>query len=169
MIEGYGEELAYIHDVDFGDFARESASGLLEILHQKGLENGLVIDLGCDSGIWAKALTHAGYEVLGIDLSHAMLDLARKKAPKAKFKKASFLKVRLPQCNAVTSIGECLNYQFDTHGKIEVKRLFARIYKVLRPGGVFIFDIAEPGYVTGPNPLRTFSQGRDWAILLEKE
>ena len=169
MIEGYGEDLAYIHDVGFGDFARESAPGLLEILHQKGLENGLVIDLGCGSGIWAKALTHAGYEVLGIDLSHAMLDLARKRAPEAKFKKASFLKVRLPQCNAVTSIGECLNYQFDTHGKIEVKRLFTRIYQALRPGGVFIFDIAEPGYVSGPNPQRTFSQGRDWAILLEKE
>jgi len=115
MIQGYQEDLAYIHDVGFGAFSSESAPGLLEILHQKGIEKGLVVDLGCGSGIWAKALTQAGYEVLGIDISDAMLDLAREKAPKAKFQNASLLRVELPKCDAVTSIGECLNYQFDEH------------------------------------------------------
>jgi ribosomal protein L11 methylase PrmA len=56
MIQGYKEDLAYIHDVGFGAFSSESAPGLLEILRQKGIEKGLVVDLGCGSGIWAKAL-----------------------------------------------------------------------------------------------------------------
>jgi SAM-dependent methyltransferase len=138
-------------------------------LRQKGIEKGLVVDLGCGSGIWAKALTQAGYDVLGIDLSDAMLDLAREKAPKAKFQNASLLRVKLPNCDAVTSIGECLNYQFDEHGLAELKDLFARIYETLRPGGLFICDMAEPGYVRGANPQKTYSEGKDWAILLEKK
>jgi len=169
MIQGYQEDLAYIHDVGFGDFSNESAPGLLEILRQKGIEKGLVVDLGCGSGIWAKALLQADYEVLGIDISDAMLDLAREKAPKATFQNASLLRVELPKCDAVTSIGECLNYQFDEHNLGDIKELFARIYDTLRPGGVFIFDIAEPGYVSASNPQNTYSEGQGWAILLEKE
>ncbi|WP_035139509.1 class I SAM-dependent methyltransferase [Fischerella sp. PCC 9605] len=169
MVEGYQEDLAYIHDVGFGAFSSESAPGLLEILRQKGIAKGLVVDLGCGSGIWAKALTQAGYDVLGIDISDAFIDLAKKKAPKANFQTASFLRVPIPECNAVTSIGECLNYQFDEHGLAEIQELFTRIYKTLKSGGVFIFDIAEPGYVSGTNPQKTYSEGQDWAILVEKE
>jgi len=66
ILAGYQEDLAYIHDVGFGAFSSESAPGLLEILHQKGINKGLVVDLGCGSGIWAKALTQAGYDVLGV-------------------------------------------------------------------------------------------------------
>jgi len=51
----------------------------------------------------------------------------------------------------------------------ELKDLFARIYETLRPGGLFIFDMAEPGYVRGANPQKTHSEGKDWAILLEKK
>lgn len=140
MIEGYQEDLAYIHDVGFGSFSSQSAPGLLEILRQKGIGKGLVVDLGCGSGIWANALTQAGYEVLGIDLSQAMLELARKKAPKATFQNASLFRAKLPQCDAVTSIGECLNYQFDEHGLDEFKAFLVRVYESLRSRGVFIFD-----------------------------
>jgi SAM-dependent methyltransferase len=168
MTQGYQEDLAYIHDVGFGNFSRESAPGLLEILHQKGIEKGLVVDLGCGSGIWANALTQAGYDVLGIDISNAMVDLAKKKAPLAKFQTASFLRVKLPQCDAITSIGECLNYQFDEHTQTDLLELFARIYEALRLGGIFVFDIAEPGYVSGVNPQKTYCEGQDWTIILEK-
>lgn len=168
MDYGYQEDLAYIHDVGFGTFANKSTPGLLEILRQKGIKNGLVVDLGCGSGIWAKALTHAGYDVLGVDLSDAMLDLARGKAPQAQFQQESLLKFKLPTCEAVTSIGECLNYQFDEDGFGDLQGLFARIYKSLQPGGIFIFDILEPGSLSGTNPHQTYHQGEDWAILLEK-
>lgn len=168
MDYGYQEDLAYIHDVGFGAFANKSTPGLLEILRQNGIENGLVVDLGCGSGIWAKAITQAGYDVLGVDISAAMLDLAKAKAPKAQFQQESLLKFNLPTCNAVTSIGECLNYQFDDNGLADIQELFTRIYQSLQPGGIFIFDILEPGSLSGSNPHQTYNQGEDWAILLEK-
>jgi 2-polyprenyl-3-methyl-5-hydroxy-6-metoxy-1,4-benzoquinol methylase len=88
MMAGYKDDLAYIHDVGFGDFAKQSTPGLLKILRQSGITNGLVIDLGCGSGIWAQELIKAGYEVLGVDISTAMIELARKRAPQARFVKA---------------------------------------------------------------------------------
>ncbi len=168
-IQHYQTDLAFIHDTGFGDFSRKAAPGLLEILRSKGIHKGLVVDLGCGSGIWARALTEAGYEVLGIDISAAMIQLARLKAPRAKFIIGSLFQTTLPTCAAITSLGECLNYQFDQHNKTDLTAFFKRVYTVLCPGGVFIFDIAEPGYVNGVNPQKTFVEGKSWAILVEKE
>lgn len=163
---GYHPDLAYIHDAGFGDYARKSAPGLLAILRRAGIRTGLVVDLGCGSGIWAAELIPRGYEVLGIDSSSAMIELARKQAPAARFVNASFLKAKLPVCDAVTALGEVFNYTFDRrNGPRELARLFQRVHDALRPGGVFIFDIAEPG-----RALRcAHAEGEDWAILFAAE
>jgi len=163
---GYQRDLAYIHDAGFGDFARKSSPGLLAVLRQAGIRSGLVVDLGCGSGIWAADLVRRGYDVLGIDSSAAMIELARKQAPEARFVSASFLKAKLPACDAVTAIGEVFNYTFDKgNSRRELARFFGRVHEALRPGGVFIFDIAEPGRAL----RRAHAQGRDWAILFEAE
>lgn len=64
---------------------------------------------------------------------------------------------------------ECLNYLFDPDSlRSSLIHLFHRIYNALTPGGVFIFDIAEPGQVTeGTN--RGFTEGKDWVVLVEKQ
>ncbi|MFZ3213766.1 MAG: class I SAM-dependent methyltransferase [Terriglobales bacterium] len=165
-MNGYQSDLAYIHDVGFGDFARKAAPGLLAILRRAGIRSGLVVDLGCGSGIWAAELTRRGYDVLGIDISRPMIELARKRAPAARLINASFLSAKLPACDAVTAIGECFSYTFDgRNSRRELARFFRRAHEALRPGGVFIFDIAEPGRAL----RRAHAQGRDWAILFEAE
>ena len=99
----YKDDLAYIHDVGFGSFARGATPGLLEILRRRGLTQGLVVDLGCGSGIWARALVDAGYDVLGIDISAAMIEMARRRVPEGDFRPGSFLQATLPPCEAWTS------------------------------------------------------------------
>ncbi len=164
----YTDDLAYIHDVGFGDFALKSAPGLLNILRQRKIVGGLVVDLGCGSGLWARELTQAGYDVLGIEQSAAMIEIARKKTRKARFKRDSFLKAKLPLCDAVTSLGECFNYLFDKkNSKKELTLLFSRVYDALRPGGLFIFDVVEPGQGTVATQSMRHLQGRDWAIFLQ--
>jgi SAM-dependent methyltransferase len=165
-LKAYKDDLAYIHDVGFGDFAKNSAPGLLEILRKSGLNTGLVVDLGCGSGLWARDLFDAGYGVLGVDVSPAMIAIARKRVPGGRFLNASLLKVKLPQCDAVTSLGECFNYLFDKSNTInELGRLFGRVYTALKPGGLFVFDIAEPG--RGKGPRQKHRQGTDWTVLVE--
>jgi SAM-dependent methyltransferase len=165
---GYGNDLAYIHDAAFTDYGRNAAPGLLRILRRSGIKGGLVIDLGCGSGRWAHELNRNGCAALGVDQSPAFIRLARKIAPQSTFVCASLLRVKLPECDAVTSIGECFNYSFDRKaGKQELARLFARVYGALRPGGVLIFDVADPSRIPEQGPRRTGSQGADWAILVE--
>lgn len=167
-VPGYTNDLAYIHDAGFGDFARNAAPGLLATLRRNGISSGLVVDLGCGTGIWANELVSAGYQVLGVDISPSMLRIARKRAPQARFVTASLLDCDLPRCDAVTSLGECINYSFDpANSKRELARFFRRVYEALRPGGMLIFDTAEPGQIEGAGGRRTYGEAEDWAVLVE--
>ncbi len=69
-----------------------------------------MIELGCGSGATAAALSEAGHEVLGIDASRAMVALARRRAPEARFRVGSWVDEPIPECDAVLAIGEVLGY-----------------------------------------------------------
>ncbi len=169
MADFYGEDLAYIHDAGHADFALRSAPGILDMLRGNGVSDGLVVDLGCGSGLWARGLLREGYRVLGIDISEAMGEIARRKAPGAEFRVGSLFEAPLPPCDAVTAIGEVLNYLFDPENEERgLGRLFGRVYEALRPGGVFVFDVLGPGQVPPGTASRGWSAGEDWAVLSEK-
>lgn len=167
-MSGYREDLAYINDVGFSDFTAGTTPGVLALLRRSGIRDGLVVDLGCGSGRWAEALGNAGYEVLGVDLSPSMIRMARKRAPRARFQTGSLLSAKLPACDAVTAIGEIVNYQFDPkHSRASLTRFFRRVHAALRPGGMFVFDIAAPDRVPPEVPNRYFHEGEDWSIHVE--
>ncbi|HSL00556.1 MAG TPA: class I SAM-dependent methyltransferase [Rubrobacteraceae bacterium] len=170
MTEWYGEDLAYIHDVGHADFALHSAPGILETLARSGIHAGLVVDLGCGSGLLARELVRAGYGVLGIDISEAMVEIARRRVPEAEFRIGSLFEAEIPPCAAITAVSEVLNYLFDKEsGRGGLGPLFRRVYAALRPGGVFVFDLAGPGQIPRSEKVRTYSEGEDWVVLLEKE
>ncbi|MEC4893667.1 MAG: class I SAM-dependent methyltransferase [Oscillatoria sp. PMC 1051.18] len=169
MEKWYKEDLAYIHDVGFSDYAVKSASGILEILAENKIRSGLIVDLGCGSGLSAQKFIQAGYRVLGIDISESLIEVARKRVPEAEFEVRSLFKAKLPNCNVITSIGECLNYLFDEDNNSQTLiNLFQRIYNALTPGGMLIFDLAEPGQVKA-GITKGFTEGEDWIVLVEKE
>ena len=169
-MEGYREDLARIHDTGYRSFVLSAAPGILELLHKSGIREGLVVDLGCGSGLWAHRLTEEGYSALGVDQSGAMIRLARKNAPRATFRRESFLETRLPDCVAVTSIGECFNYLFDEKSsERELFKLFRRVFDVLPSGGLFVFDIIEPGICGPAERSSSYRDEGDWAVLVEAE
>ena len=162
----YDDDLAYIHDVGFSDFAKGSAPGLLKTLRSAGIRKGFVVDLGCGSGIWAQQLASAGYDVIGVDISASIVEIARQRVPHAEFHAESFLSFKIPACQAVTALGEVLCYRFDRrNGATALQRLFTRVHAALQPGGLFIFDVAE--LERDRNRERSFWVGDDWATLVE--
>jgi SAM-dependent methyltransferase len=165
----YRDDLAFIHDAGFGHVAQNAAGELLKRLapsNKRGVPSRLIVDLGCGSGILAGEVAAAGYEVLGFDLSIAMLELAAKRVPRATFRRESFLTADFPPCLAVAAIGEVFNYLFDARNPgRRLSGVFSRIHKALCPGGVFLFDLAEPGRVRGSGPQRGYTEGPDWACL----
>jgi len=62
-LRAYKKDLAYIHDVGFSDYALKSAPGILAILARNQIHEGLVVDLGCGSGLSAQELTKASNSV----------------------------------------------------------------------------------------------------------
>jgi SAM-dependent methyltransferase len=168
MSHAYREDLSWIHDLGFGDLARHAAEFLLQTLAADGVAGGLVVDLGCGSGILGEEVVRAGYDVLGIDLSPTMIDLARGRVPEGRFLCESLRTAELPPCVAVVAVGECFNYRFDEETAPEggLRRLFERIHAALTPGGVLLFDAAGPGRIAGDAPVKTHVDGGDWALLM---
>lgn len=164
----YDRDLAYVHDAGFTALVREGAPAILDELSSAGLRGGLIVDLGSGSGIWAGKLVSAGYDVMGIDRSSAMVAIARKRVPKAEFLAQSFYDAPLPPCQAVTAIGEPFNYvSGDGRPEGSLDRLFERIYAALSPGGMLIFDVRQPGKRRGSTSVSRFVAAEDWAVLVE--
>jgi SAM-dependent methyltransferase len=160
----YARDLAYVHDAAFGDLARAGGASLIRLLGRAGFASGLVVELGCGSGITAQLLVDEGYDVLGIDVSEDLVEIARRRAPGAEFLCASLLDAEIPRCIAVAAIGECFNYALE--GAEELTAVFRRVHGALPPGGLFLFDVAEPGRERG-GPRRTWHDGENWILCLE--
>src|SRR5690349_21024793 len=109
-LRDYQTDLAYIHHAGFTQFITEACPGLLQILKRARISQGLLVDLACGSGIWARAAHRAGFRVLGIDAAPAMIQLARRIAPGVQFHRAWLYHARLPRCSAITCIGEGFTY-----------------------------------------------------------
>jgi SAM-dependent methyltransferase len=170
MLDYYRDDLAYIHDSGFGQLAKSAGPLLIEELQSAGIRDGVVVDLGCGSGITARLLCDAGYKVVGIDLSSSLVEMARIRVPEAEFLIGSFSTARIPSCVAVTAIGEVFNYAFDEANCTVVREdLFGRIYAALAPGGLLVFDMAGQARAPLNSAQRTFREGPDWAVLMEAE
>ena len=74
----YRADLARIHHAGFGFHADAVAPGVLELLVPVLANGGLVLEIGCGSGLLTKYLVGAGHRVLATDASPGMLDLARR-------------------------------------------------------------------------------------------
>src|SRR5262249_29615653 len=139
-VDAYECDLAYIHDRGFGGFARGSAPGLLKLFRQRGLTEGPGVDLGCGRGVWAHALTASGYQVIGVDLSPAMIELARQRVPEGEFYVGSFIHYRVPPCRVVTALGEVFNYLFDPNNSLQtLRRVCQRVFHALTPHSLLAF------------------------------
>lgn len=140
MTDHYAPQLARLHHEHFGHVARAAAAVLLEALSRRGITSGTIVELACGSGISSRILSDAGYDVLGVDISEAMLAIARHEAPRARFMQGSLWDFELPACVAVTAIGEAFSYATTSARPLE--RRFAEIATA---SSLFLFDVSVPG------------------------
>lgn len=163
MTPSYRPDLAWIHHQGFSEFAESAAPGVIALLRRSRIESGFVVDAGCGSGVLARALTSAGYDVHGFDASPSMIELARANAPAAHFEVGRIGEASLPSCDAVIAMGEVLNYAAPE----AVRNFAAQAAAALRPGGILITDIAESDAY--PQLDETRFGGDDWSVIVIKE
>ena len=164
----YGTDLARIHAEAFGDLGQAAGRHLVELLRSRGVHSGRVIDLGCGAGALAEVADRCGFEAWGVDVSAAMVALARQRVPRGSFEVAALESVSLPHCAAVAAAGEVVSYALGTSaGESRLRELFKKVHAALDEGGVLLFDAAAPGRGTGAVPGHW--DGDEWAILADVE
>lgn len=106
----YRADLARIHHLGFAFHADDCAPGILALLEPVLARDGLVVELGCGSGLLTRHLIDAGYRVIATtDASPAMLDLARQTAGDAQeIARVTLPDDPIPQADAIVSVGHAL-------------------------------------------------------------
>lgn len=114
------------------------------ILEKSDKQNMEILDLGCGPGLYSEMFAKKGHIVTGIDFSENSIEYAIKQALEKK------LNIRYIQMNY-------LNLDFEKQFDIviliyldfcvllpdERDRLLEKIYRSLKPGGLFIFDVVN--------------------------
>ncbi len=161
----YGPDQALIHHTRFGDLAADAARLIGDRLTAAELGSGHVTDLGCGSGILAALLIECGYTVTGVDISDAMVDLARNNAPSGTFAVGPALDAEIPPSVAVAATGEVLNYATDPRAGLDALAVVAtRVFGALDVGGVFALDLSTPGRNLGLDVRHVFHEHDSWML-----
>jgi SAM-dependent methyltransferase len=160
----YRADLALIHHLGFGFHADDCAPGILELLGTVRDANGLVVELGCGSGLLTKYLVDAGHRVLATDASPAMLDIARAYAPGvAELRQVVLPDDPIPEADAIVSIGHVLSYLPD---EAAIERALVAIAGALRPGGVVAIDLCDLAYAAARSEPATLAWKHDDCALI---
>lgn len=119
---------------------------LTGILKEYGIEDGLIAELGCGTGSMTELLAAEGYDMIGIDNSPDMLEVAQEKRVESGLD-ILYLMQDMREfelygtVRAVVSICDCMNYILEEEELLEV---FCLANNYLDPGGIFVFDMNTP-------------------------
>lgn len=105
-------------------------------------EKNLVLDLGCGTGTLTELLAAAGYDMIGVDVSESMLEMAMEKKQQSGhdilYLQQDMRRLELySTVGTVISVCDSLNYILEEE---ELLGIFRLVNNYLFPGGIFIFD-----------------------------
>lgn len=128
----------FMDNVPYGEWG----DYLHELLWEYGIEEGIVLELGCGTGSLTEILAGQGYDMIGVDNSEDMLELAMEKRNQSGHDILYLLQDMREfelygTVRAVVSACDSVNYIIEEDELVEVFRL---VNNYLDPGGIFVFD-----------------------------
>lgn len=152
---------AQVYDLFMDNVPYEEWSAyVIALLKEYEISDGLVLELGCGTGKMTRLLSKAGYDMIGIDNSEDMLEIAQEyqyqqqkdnfdnNTSKNELEKEKKQILYLLQdmrefelygtVRAVISICDSMNYLLEEEDLLETFRL---VNNYLDPNGIFIFDM----------------------------
>ena len=137
---------AQVYDLFMDNVPYEAWSNYVEeILAKEGICDGILLDLGCGTGKMTRIMADKGFDMIGIDNSMEMLDMAREyEYDREEESGILYLLQDMREfelygtVRAVYSACDCLNYIMEEDELLTVFRL---VNNYLDPKGLFIFDM----------------------------
>jgi SAM-dependent methyltransferase len=139
VVEGY-EALAPAYDTLTRGYDYDRWLAEIERIAQShGLSGRRVLDVACGTGKSFLPLLHAGYDVMGCDISRAMLERAAVKAPAVALHEADMRALPVfGEFDLVTCLDDALNH---LHTDQELVAAFTGIRRNLARGGIAVWDL----------------------------
>ena len=128
----------FMDNIPYEEWA-EYLSGLLA---EYEVTDGIVLDLGCGTGTLTELMAARGFDMIGVDYSEEMLEIAMEKRAESG-RDILYLLQDMREfelygtVRAVISICDSLNYITEEE---ELEEVFRLVNNYLDPEGVFIFD-----------------------------
>ncbi|MCI8982312.1 MAG: class I SAM-dependent methyltransferase [Hungatella sp.] len=122
---------------------RQWADYIQDLLREQGIRDGLVLELGCGTGSLTELLAGKGYDMIGVDNSGDMLQIAMEKR-EVSGSDILYLLQDMREfelygtVRAVVSICDSMNYITEYEDLVQVLRL---VNNYLDPEGILIFDL----------------------------
>ncbi len=154
----------FMDDIPYDDWS-EYIVGLLK---ERGIDEGLVCELGCGTCEITKRLQAAGYDMIGIDKSEDMLALAYDKFFDEGINGIMLLNQDMRSfelygtVNAFVCVCDSLNYITD---KNDLLKVFKLVNNYLEKDGLFIFDLKTTCFFEEDYGNREFTDESEGAIL----
>jgi ubiquinone/menaquinone biosynthesis C-methylase UbiE len=134
---------AFDNELDSKPLDRALLAAFIELIGA-----GIVCDVGCGPGHVTRFLAERCADVVGLDLSSAMIEIARKKAPDLVFETGSMLALPVPDGGWAGIVSLYSIIHLTPEDRASAWREFAR---ALRPGGWLLvaFHVDSPEFRAG--------------------
>lgn len=121
---------------------KEWGKHIYRTLCEYGLKDGIILDLGCGTGTMTEILAGYGFDMIGVDSSGEMLELAVEKRIRSGhdilYLQQDMRELELyGTVRAVVSVCDSVNYITDQE---DLELVFRLVNNYLDPGGIFLFD-----------------------------
>ena len=131
-------------------------------------KGGTMLDLACGTGRHAIELAGRGYEVVGFDLSLAMLaraaDEAQEREQKLNFVQGDMREMVFEE--AFDGIF-CWNTSFGFFDEETNAKVISKVHKALRKGGQFILDVSNRDFIARQAPSLAWFEG-DGCVCMDE-
>ena len=128
----------FMDNVPYGEWG----GYIYTLLCRYGVKSGIILDLGCGTGTMTEILAGYGYDMIGVDNSEDMLELAMEKRIASGYDILYLLQDMREfelygTVRAVVSVCDSVNYITEPE---ELAGVFRLVNNYLDPGGIFLFD-----------------------------